>query len=215
MLIRNNSCCINIQAVCAQTPLPSGKIRKGAPSPIFPEGRVGLYTGYHLGENLLYSHQHCEQVHSSNYGCEKNVIFEITNLATPKEGLILRISQISFKHSITKWLPSMIKPIKTRVLLGCKIKLSELLLFFNVLYILVERKYVPSSGHFRCKQCNFFPAQEKFLNKHLSKLSKDLRFLQVSLISYSSFCTTSLSLIHFPVMNYKAPSLFDTLQVTF
>ena len=151
---------------------------------------------------------------------KKNVIFEITNLATSKEGLILRISQISFKHSLTKWLRSMIKPIKTRVLLGCKIKLSQLLLFFNVLYILVERKYMPSSGHFRCKQCNFFPEQGKFLNflskiKHLTKLSKDLRFLQVSLISYSSFCTTSLSLIHFPVMNYKAPSLFDTLYVTF
>ena len=147
---------------------------------------------------------------------KKNAIFEITNLATPKEGLILRISQISFKHSITKWLPSMIKPIKTRVLLGCKIKLSQLLLFFNVLYILVERKYVSSSGHFRCKQCNFFPEQGKFLNflskiKHLPNLSKDLRFLQVSLISYSSFCTSSLSLVHFPVMNYKAPSLFDTL----
>ena len=147
---------------------------------------------------------------------KKNVIFEITNLATHKEGLILRISQISFKHSPTKWLRSMIKPIKTRVLLGCKIKLSQLLLFFNVLYILVERKYMPSSGHFRCKQCNFFPEQGKFLNsfskiKHLTKLSIDLRFLQVSLISYSSFCTTSLSLIHFPVMNHKAPSLFDTL----
>ena len=37
---------------------------------------------------------------------KKNVIFEITNLATPKEGLILRISQISFKHSLTKWLRS-------------------------------------------------------------------------------------------------------------
>ena len=147
---------------------------------------------------------------------KKNVIFEITNLATPKEGLILRIPQISFKHSLTKWLRSMIKSIKTRVLLGCKIKLSQLLLFFNVLYILVERKYMPSSGHFRCKQCNFFPEQGKVLNflskkKHLTKLSKDLRFLQVSLISYSSFCTTSLSLIHFPVRNYKAPSLFDTL----
>jgi len=137
---------------------------------------------------------------------KKNVIFEITNLATPKEVLILRISQISFKHSLTKWLRSMIKPIKTRVLLGCKIKLSQLLLFFNLLYILVEQKYTPSSGHFRCKQCNFFPEQGKFLNflskmKHLTKLSK----------SYSSFCTTSLSLIHFPVMNYKEPSLFDTL----
>ena len=51
---------------------------------------------------------------------KKNVIFEITNLATPKEGLILRISQISFKHSLTTWLRSMIKSIKTRVLLGCK-----------------------------------------------------------------------------------------------
>ena len=141
MLIRNNSCCINIQVVCAQTP------RKGAPSPIFPEGRVGLYTGEHLGENLLYSHQHCEQVHSSNYGCEKNVIFEITNLATPKEGLILRISQISFKHSLTKWLRSMIKPIKTRVLLGCKIKLSQLLLFFNVLYTGISRKVVGKNVH--------------------------------------------------------------------
>ena len=136
---------------------------------------------------------------------KKNVIFEITNLATHKEGLILRISQISFKHSPTKWLRSMIKPIKTRVLLGCKIKLSELLLSFNVLYILVERKYMPSSDHFRCKQCNFFPEQGKFLNS-FSKIK-----LQVSLISYSSFCTTSLSLIHFPVMNHKAPSLFDTL----
>ena len=72
---------------------------------------------------------------------------------------------------------------------------------------LVERKYMPSSGHFRCKQCNFFPEQGKFLNffskiKHLTKLSKDLRFLQVSLISYSNFCTTSLSLIHFPEMNF-------------
>ena len=145
---------------------------------------------------------------------KKNVIFEITNLVTPKKGLILRISQISFKHSLTKWLPSIIKPIKTRVLLGCKIKLSQLLLFFNVLYILVERKYMPSSGHFRCKQCNFFPEQGKvlnFLSKHLTKLSKGLPFLQVSLISYSNFCTTSLSLIHFPVMNYKALSLFDTL----
>ena len=79
---------------------------------------------------------------------------------------------------------------------------------------------LPSSGHFRCKQCNFFPEQGKFLNflsniKHFTKLSKDLRFPQVSLISYSSFCTSSLSLIHFPVMNYKAPSLFNTLKVTF
>ena len=45
---------------------------------------------------------------------------------------------------------------------------------------------MPSSGHFRCKQCNFFPEQGKFLNffskiKHLTKLSKDLRFLQVPL----------------------------------
>ena len=77
---------------------------------------------------------------------------------------------------------------------------------FNVLYILVERKYMPSSGPFCCKQCNFFPEHGKFLNflskiKHLTKLSK----------SYSSFCTTSLSLIQFPVMNYKEPSLFDTL----
>ena len=146
---------------------------------------------------------------------KKKVTFEITNLATHKEGLICRISQTSFKHSLTKWLRLMIKPIKTRVLLGCKIKLSQLLLFFNVRYILVERKYMPSSGHFRCKQCNFFPEQRIFLNflskiKHITKLSKDLRFLQVSLISYSSFCTTSLSLIHFPVMNDKAPS-FDTL----
>ena len=93
---------------------------------------------------------------------KKNVIFEITNLATNKEGLILRISQISFKHSLTKWLRSMIKPIKTRVLLGCKMMLSQLL-FFNVLYILVEGKYMSSSGHFRCKQCNFFPEQEKVL----------------------------------------------------
>ena len=210
MLIRNNSCCINIQIVCAQTPLPSGKIGEGAPSPIFPEGRVGLYTVISIANRYI----------RLIMVVKKNVIFEITNLATHKEGLILRISQISFKHSPTKWLRSMIKPIKTRVLLGCKIKLSELLLSFNVLYILVERKYMPSSGHFRCKQCNFFPEQGKFLNsfskiKHLTKLSKDLRFLQVSLISYSSFCTTSLSLIHFPVMNHKAPSLFDTLQVTF
>ena len=210
MLIRNNSCCINIQIVCAQTPLPSGKIGEGAPSPIFPEGRVGLYTVISIANRYI----------RLIMVVKKNVIFEITNLATHKEGLILRISQISFKHSPTKWLRSMIKPIKTRVLLGCKIKLSELLLSFNVLYILVERKYMPSSGHFRCKQCNFFPEQGKFLNsfskiKHLTKLSIDLRFLQVSLISYSSFCTTSLSLIHFPVMNHKAPSLFDTLQVTF
>ena len=110
----------------------------------------------------------------------------------------------------------MIKSIKTKFLIGCKIKLIQLLLFFNVLYTLVERTYMPRSGHVRCKQCKFFPEQRKFLNflskiKHLTKLSKDLRFLQVSLISYSSFCTSSLSLIHFPVMNYKAPSLFDTL----
>ena len=210
MLIRNNSCCINIQIVCAQTPLPSGKIGEGAPSPIFPEGRVGLYTVISIANRYI----------RLIMVVKKNVIFEITNLATHKEGLILRISQISFKHSPTKWLRSMIKPIKTRVLLGCKIKLSELLLSFNVLYILVERKYMPSSGHFRCKQCNFSPEEGKVLNflskiKHLTKLSKDLRFLQVSLISYSNFCTTSLSLIHFPVMNYKALSLFDTLQVTF
>ena len=95
---------------------------------------------------------------------KKNVIFEITNLATPKEDLILRISQISFKYSLTKWLGSMIKSIKTRVLLGCKIKLSQLLLFFNVLYTLVERKYMPSSGHFRFKQCNFFPDDKKRKN---------------------------------------------------
>ena len=33
---------------CEQTPLPSGKIGQGAPSPIFPERRGGgdLYTGY-------------------------------------------------------------------------------------------------------------------------------------------------------------------------
>ena len=36
---------------CEQTPLPSGKIGQGAPSPIFPErrgggGGGGLYTGY-------------------------------------------------------------------------------------------------------------------------------------------------------------------------
>ena len=31
---------------CEQTPLPSGKIGEGAPSPIFPERRGGLYTGY-------------------------------------------------------------------------------------------------------------------------------------------------------------------------
>ena len=78
---------------------------------------------------------------------KKNVIFEITNLATPKEGLILRISQISFKHSLTKWLRSMIKPIKTRVLLGCKIKLSQLLLFFNVLYTAISRKVVGKNVH--------------------------------------------------------------------
>ena len=35
---------------------------------------------------------------------KKNFILEITNLATPKKGLILRISQISFKRSLTKWL---------------------------------------------------------------------------------------------------------------
>ena len=78
---------------------------------------------------------------------KKTAIFEITNLATPKEGLILRISQISFKHSLTKWLRSMIKPIKTRVLLGCKIKLSQLLLFFNVLYTGISRKVVGKNVH--------------------------------------------------------------------
>ena len=33
---------------CEQTPLPSGKIGQGVPSPIFPErrGGGGLYTGY-------------------------------------------------------------------------------------------------------------------------------------------------------------------------
>ena len=109
----------------------------------------------------------------------------------------------------------MIKPIQTRVLLGYKIKWSQLLLFFNVLYILVERSICPGQAdNFRCKQCNFFPEQGKFLSflskiKHLIILSKDLRFLQVSLISYWSFCSTSLSLIHFPVMNFKA-GLFDT-----
>ena len=197
-------------------PSPSGKIGEGAPSPIFLRG------GWVCTQNNIKAKIFCTVISITNryilliVVVKKNVTFEITNLASHKEGLILRISQISFKHSLTKRLRSVIKPIKTRVLLGCKIKLSQLLLFFNVLYMLVERKYMPSSGHFRCKQCNFFPEQGKFLNflsniKHFTKLSKDLRFPQVSLISYSSFCTSSLSLIHFPVMNYKAPILFATV----
>ena len=41
----------------------------------------------------------------------------------------------------------MIKSIKTRVLLGCKIKLSQLLLFFNVLYTAISRKVVGKNVH--------------------------------------------------------------------
>ena len=147
MLIRNNSCCINIQVVCAQTPSLQEKSEKG------PLLRFFLRGGWVCTQANIQAKIFCTVISIANryilliMVVKKNVIFEITNLATPKEGLILRISQISFKHSLTKWLRSMIKPIKTRVLLGCKIKLSQLLLFFNVLYTAISRKVVGKNVH--------------------------------------------------------------------
>ena len=55
---------------CEQTPLPSGKIGQGAPSPIFPErrGGGGLYTGSGAPDRL-----HCGDGERSTFNFTLNL----------------------------------------------------------------------------------------------------------------------------------------------
>ena len=70
---------------CEQTPLPSGKIGQGAPSPIFPERRGGvggLYTGSGAPDRL-----HCGDGERSTFNFTLNLANKKTRGTPPPRPL--------------------------------------------------------------------------------------------------------------------------------